>query len=176
MYLTSQSLLDRLKQAKPDGADWRRLQEIYQPMIREWLGRISGLRDDADDVSQEVLVVVIRELPRFERRRDGSFRAWLRQITVNRVRASWKARQRQPQAGGEADRLLAQLADSDSDLARQWDQDHDRHVFQKLLAVVRPNFEPATWTAFLRFGLEGVPAAQVAKEIGISENAIVLAK
>jgi RNA polymerase sigma-70 factor, ECF subfamily len=80
-------------------------------------------------------VVVLRELPKFERRRDGAFRAWLRQITVNRIRAFWKSKRRQPITGGndEVDHLLSQLADSTSDLARQWDRDHDNHVLQQLL-------------------------------------------
>ena len=123
-------------------------------------------------------MVVLRELPAFERRRDGAFRAWLRQITVNRVRSFCKARQRQPRAGlgHEEEQLLAQLADPASDLARQWDREHDRHVLQKLLAMVRPDFEPTTWQAFIRFALEGLPATRVAQELGISESAVVQAK
>jgi RNA polymerase sigma-70 factor (ECF subfamily) len=117
-------------------------------------------------------------LPSFERRRDGSFRAWLRQITVNRMFAFCKTRRKQPLATGgpETDRLLAQLADPTSDLARQWDQDHDRHVFQKLLAIVEADFEPTTWQAFTRFAVEGRPAAQVAGELGVTESAVVQAK
>ncbi len=72
--------------------------------------------------------------------------------------------------------LLAQLDDPTSDLARQWDQDHDRHVFQKLLAIVEGDFEPGTWQAFTRFAVEGRPAAQVAGELGLTESAVVQAK
>jgi RNA polymerase sigma-70 factor (ECF subfamily) len=178
MNTTSLGLLDRLRQAKPDAAEWRRLQDIYLPLIRHWLARVPGLGDEIDDLTQEVLVVLFRELPSFQRRRDGAFRAWLRQITVNRIRAFCKARKKQPLAGAgdEADRLLAQLADASSDLARQWDQDHDKHVFQKLLALVQQDFEPSTWQAFARFALEGRPAARVAEEMGLSESAVVQAK
>jgi RNA polymerase sigma factor (sigma-70 family) len=178
MNTTSLSLLDRLKRAKPDSREWQRLQEIYLPLIRYWLLGVPGLRDEADDLAQEVLVVVFRKLPSFERQHDGSFRAWLREITLNRIRAFGKTRKKQPLAGlGEqADQLLAQLADSDSDLARQWDREHDQHVLQKLLAIVRPDFESKTWQAFTRFALEGTPAAQVAAELEMSESAVVQAK
>lgn len=178
MSLTPLSLLERLKRAKPDASDWQRLQEIYPPLIRSWLARVPGLGDEADDLTQEVLVVLFRELPKFERRRDGAFRAWIRQITVNRIRAFRKARHRQPLAGlgPEADQLVALLADPNSDLARQWDRDHDKHVFQKLLALVQGDFEPSTWTAFMRFAVENAPAAKVAAELGISESAVVQAK
>jgi RNA polymerase sigma-70 factor (ECF subfamily) len=178
MNTTSLGLLERLKHATPDALEWRRLRDIYLPMIRHWLSRLPNLHDEVDDLAQEVLVVLFRELPSFERRRDGSFRAWLRQITVNRIRAFCKTRRKQPLAmgGPETDQLLAQLADPTSDLARQWDQDHDKHVFQKLLAIVEGDFAPITWQAFTRFALEDRPAAQVAGELGVTESAVVQAK
>src|SRR6516225_7935240 len=139
MNTTSLGLLERLKQAKPDASEWRRLRDIYAPMIRHWLSRLPNLHDEVEDLAQEVLVVLVRELPSFERRRDGSFRAWLRQITLNRIRAFQKSRRKRPLAGaGEPiDQLLTQLHDPTSDLARQWNSDHDQHVFQKLLAAVQ---------------------------------------
>jgi RNA polymerase sigma-70 factor (ECF subfamily) len=177
MNTTSLGLLDRLRRANPDAADWRRLQDVYLPLIRHWLSRLPGLHDEIDDLTQEVLVVLFRELPAFERRRHGSFRAWLRQITVNRTRSFYKSQRRQPLAGGsEVEQLLAQLEDSRSELSRQWDCDHDKHVFQKLLAQVQPDFEPTTWQAFTLFALDGQAAARVARELGISERAVVQAK
>jgi RNA polymerase sigma-70 factor (ECF subfamily) len=178
MNTTSLGLLERLKHATPDALEWHRLRDIYSPMIRHWLSRLPNLHDEVDDLTQEVLVVLFRELPSFERRRDGSFRAWLRQITVNRMYAFCKTRRKQPLAmgGPETDQLLAQLADPTSDLARQWDQDHDKHVFEKLLAIVEGDFEPITWQAFTRFALEGRLAAQVAGELGLTESAVVQAK
>jgi RNA polymerase sigma-70 factor (ECF subfamily) len=178
MNTTSLSLLDRLKHAKPDASEWCRLRDIYSPMIRHWLSRLSLPHHEVDDLTQDVLVVLFRELPSFERRRDGSFRAWLRQIAVNRMHAFCKTRRKEPLAlgGPETDQLLAQLADPTSDLARQWDQDHDRHVFEKLLAIVEGDFEPSTWQAFTRFAVEGRPAAQVAGELGVTESAVVQAK
>jgi RNA polymerase sigma-70 factor (ECF subfamily) len=178
MNTTSLSLLDRLKHAKPDAAEWRRLQDIYLPLIRHWLSRLTGLHDEVEDLTQEVLVVLFRELPRFERQRHGSFRAWLRQIAVNRMWAFCRARRKHPfaEGGSEIEQLLTQLEDPSSELARQWDRDHDRQVFQKLLALVQPDFAPVTWQAFNRFALDGRSAARVAKELGMSESAVVQAK
>jgi RNA polymerase sigma-70 factor (ECF subfamily) len=178
MNTTSLGLLERLKHARPDASEWSRLRDIYAPMIGHWLSRLAIPHQEVDDLTQEVLVVVFRELPSFERRRDGSFRAWLRQITVHRMFAYCKTRRKQPLAvgGPETERLLTELADPNSDLARQWDQDHDKHVFQKLLAVVEGDFEPRTWQAFTRFALEGRQAGQVAGELGLSESAVVQAK
>jgi RNA polymerase sigma-70 factor, ECF subfamily len=174
---TSVSLLDRLKVARPDASDWHRLQGIYLPLIRRWLGRVPGLGDEADDLAQEVLIVVVRELPRFERRREGSFRAWLRKVTVNKTRSHWRRRRRMPAAGLDpAAGFLDRLEAPNGDLAREWDRDHDRHVFERLLAIVQPDFQPITWDAFRRFALDGLPAARVAEELGLTENAVLQAK
>ena len=178
MNTTSLSLLERLKSASPSADDWRRLQEVYLPLVHHQLAAVPGLRDEADDLAQEVLIVLVRELPTFERQRRGSFRAWLRQITVNRVRTYCEGRRKVPGVGlGEdVERALAQHEDPDSDLARQWDREHDRHVVQKLLAVVRKDFDPKTWQAFTRFALDEAPAADVARELEMSEGAVVQAK
>jgi len=174
---TSLSLLDRLKAARPDASDWNRLQGVYLPLIERWLGRVPGLGDESADLAQEVLVVVFREVPRFDRQREGSFRAWLRQVTVNKIRNYRRQRHRRPAVGLDlADGFLERLSDPNDDLAREWDRDHDKHVVEKLLAVVQRDFTPATWEAFQRFGVEGVPAGRVAEELGLSENAVILAK
>jgi RNA polymerase sigma-70 factor, ECF subfamily len=177
MSPTSVSLLDRLKAARPDASDWSRLQGIYLPLISRWLARVPGLRDESADLAQEVFIVVIREIPRFERQREGSFRAWLRRVTVNKVRTYRKKRRRRPSAGLDpADGFLDGLADPNGDLAKEWDLDHDRHVVDRLLAVVQPDFSATTWEAFRRFALDGLPAARVAQEVGVSVNAVLQAK
>jgi RNA polymerase sigma-70 factor, ECF subfamily len=177
MSPTSVSLLDRLKAARPDASDWNRLQGIYLPLIGRWLARVPGVGQEADDLAQEVFVVVIREIPRFQRQREGSFRAWLRQVTVNKVRTHRRRRHRRPAAGLDpADGFLDSLADPNCDLAREWDMDHDRHVFQKLLAVVQPDFSATTWEAFRRFAVDGLPAAVVAEEMSLSVNSVIQAK
>src|SRR5271168_3655734 len=138
---TSLSLLDRLKVARPDASDWNRLQGIYLPMIQRWLGRVPGLGDESADLAQEVLVVVFREVLRFDRQREGSFRAWLRQVTVNKIRNYRRKRHRRRAVGLDpADGFLERLSDPNDALAREWDRDHDKHVVEKLLAVVQPDF------------------------------------
>ena len=118
-----------------------------------------------------------REIPRFDRQREGSFRAWLRQVTINRVRNHQRQRQRRPTVElTSSDAFIDRLAEPNSELAREWDLDHDRHVFQKLQAVVQPGFAATTWNAFRRFALDGLPAAQVAEELGLSVTAVLLAK
>jgi RNA polymerase sigma-70 factor (ECF subfamily) len=170
-------LLDRLKVARPESSDWNRLQAIYLPLIERWLSRVPGLGNEAADLAQEVLLVVFREVPRFERQREGSFRAWLRRVTVNKLLNYLKQRDRRPVVGLDpAQGFLEGLSDPNGNLAQEWERDHDKHVVEKLLAVVRPDFNPTTWEAFRRFGVDGEPAGHVAEGLGLSENAVILAK
>ncbi len=177
MTPTSVSLLDCLKVARSDASEWKQFELMYLPLIRRWVSRIPGLGSEVDDVTQEVLLVLVREIPRFERQRLGSFRAWLRQVTVNRVRVYRRQHFRQPaMARDQTDGYLDQIADSNSVLAKQFDQEHDKHICATLLAAVRPDFNQETWDAFQQFALEARTAADVARELGLTVNAVIKAK
>jgi RNA polymerase sigma-70 factor (ECF subfamily) len=174
---TSASLLERLR-TSPDEAAWRRLDDLYRPLVRRWLLRDPSLGDDAEDLVQEVMAVLVRELPRFQRRRNGSFRRWLRTITAHRLGSLYRSRQNRPLAlGGPLEESpLAQLADPTSELSRQWDREHDRYVLGRLMELIAPLFEPATLAAFRRVAIEEIVPARVAKELGLSLNAVLVAK
>src|SRR5947209_9927460 len=138
---TSLSLLERLA-GTPTDDDWRRLLALYQPLLRAWLARAGVPAPDADDLVQEVLLVVFREVKGFEWRGPGSFRAWLRTILVNRTRGYFRARQRRLNATGDSGflRRLDDLESPDGALSALWDREHDEHVVATLLrqAVLPP--------------------------------------
>ncbi len=169
---TSASLLDRLA-AAPSDADWRRLHDLYAPLLGAWLARAGVPDHDRDDLAQEVLLVVVREVAAFERRGPGAFRGWLRTILTNRVRDYFRRQAGRTEAAGDQ---LAELADPESTLSRLWDREHDEHVAARAMERVRVDFAATTWAAFARQVLEGKPAADVAAELGISRNAVLVAK
>lgn len=175
MMETSLSLLERLA-GRPGDDDWRRLDELYRPLLRAWLSRAGVSPNDLEDLVQEILLVVVREVRGFDRRRVGSFRAWLRQILVNRVRDHVRARR--PIATGDSDFMerLNQLESPDSALSKQWELEHDRHLAAKALKLVEGDFAQSTWQAFRRQVIDGRPAAVAAAELGLSLNAALLAK
>lgn len=172
---TPRSLLDRLAdQPSPD--DWRRLVELYRPFIAHWLRRAGVPADDADDLGQEVLTVVVKEVPLFRQPdHPGAFRAWLRTVVVNRTRGYWRSRNNRPQVVGDA-AVLDALEDPASGLTGEWDRQHESHVAQRLLAALEGEFSPATWLAFRRQVVDGTKAAEVAAELGTTVNAVLIAK
>lgn len=175
---TPVSLLERLRVSPNDGS-WQRLVDLYLPLIRGWLHRHGLPASEADDLTQEVLAVLVRELPKFRHDlRQGAFRRWLRAITVNRLREFWRSRRAHPIATGDSgfEAMLGQLEDPTSGPSRRWDEEHDRHVVRRLLELIAPEFEPTTWEAFRRLMLEGRPTTDVAAELRLTPNAVRIAK
>lgn len=175
---TSISLLERLR-LQPDEGSWKRLVDLYVPLIRGWLRRYDVSPEDAEDLAQDVMALVVREIPDFQHNQQpGAFRKWLRTITVNRLRMLWRARQGKAAASGNSDvmQMLDQLEDPNSGLSRVWDEQHNQHVARRLMEMIQPQCAPNTWQAFRRVVLEGQKPGAVAAELGISVNAVLLAK
>jgi RNA polymerase sigma-70 factor (ECF subfamily) len=95
-------------------------------------------------------------------------------VAVHRLRNLWRHRQRAAAADMLAE--LDQLEDSASDLSRGWDAEHDQYVTRRLLEMIEPEFQPATWQAFRRVMLEAASAREVADELGMTPNAVWIAK
>ncbi len=178
MPATSPSLLERLHDRADDQA-WQRLLSIYEPWLRGWLSRHNLQPADVEDVLQEVLLVVSNKLPQFVHTgQPGAFRAWLRLILTNQVRDFLRGR-RSREARVAVEPLsdwLEQLEDADSALSRQWNQEHDQQVVRRMLALIQAEFNQTTWQVFQMLVLDDRPAAEVAQALGLTLNAVYVAK
>src|SRR5262249_12188891 len=177
MKETRQSLLLRAQTGEADA--WKDLTDLYRPLILGWLNRQGVPAVDLEDLSQDVLLSVVKHLPSFEHSgHRGAFRPWLAPIVCSRQTDYWRAVAAGIQASGGsgATAALQQIADPDSELNRQWDEEHDRYVLGCLLDAVHEEFEPATLRAFRRLALDGAGGAEVAQELGMSVAAVYMAK
>jgi RNA polymerase sigma factor (sigma-70 family) len=78
----------------------------YLPLVYNIVGRALGIPAEIDDVVQEVMLQMVRDLRQL--RDPGAFRSWLVAITMRQVRADWRARRTAPipdpiEDGGLAD-------------------------------------------------------------------------
>jgi RNA polymerase sigma-70 factor (ECF subfamily) len=177
MDQTRQSLLLRAQTGEEDA--WADLTDLYRPLILGWLNRQGVPARDLEDLSQDILLSVVKHLPTFQHSgRRGAFRAWLRTIVCSRTTDYWRRQDAGTQASGGsgAAAALEQIADPDSDLNRQWDEEHDSYVLDCLLDLVAEEFEPATLQAFRRLALDGAAGTEVARELGMSVAAVYGAK
>jgi RNA polymerase sigma-70 factor (ECF subfamily) len=178
MLGTSHSLLERLHNRADDEA-WRRLLSVYEPWLRGWLSRHDLQPADVEDVLQEILAVVSDKLPEFAHNgRPGAFRTWLRTILTHRVRHFLRGKRARNAALAPQGLVasLDQLADPDSALSRQWDEEHDQQLVRRLLASIQAEFNASTWQVFQMLVLEDRPAADVARHFHMTANAVYVAK
>ena len=120
----SSTLLGQIRAKRPEA--WRRLVDLYGPVVYRWC-RQMGVNDaDAADLVQEVFVAVAAHLEQFHRDRpEDSFGAWLRTVTQNKVRDHLRRGRHQAAAKGGTDayRYILELSDSQADalsLASRW--------------------------------------------------------
>jgi RNA polymerase sigma-70 factor (ECF subfamily) len=176
---TSPSLLDRVRQR--DGDAWSRLARLYTPLVYRW-ARQSGLQaTDAADIAQEVFFAVASHIEGFDHDRDGAtFRGWLWTITRNKVRLHYRKKAGRPDARGgtDAHRFLhdqAEPVDASAD-SEPGGFDAERSLVHRALELVRQDFQPQTWQAFLRFAMAGQSAVEIAADLGMTPAAVRQAK
>jgi RNA polymerase sigma-70 factor (ECF subfamily) len=159
---------------------WQRLVSLYEPLLHGWLRRQGVQHADAEELVAETLATVAHSLPNFQHNgHAGAFRSWLRGILVNRLRTFRRSQRVRSVCHANTDLLqhfAGVLADPDSDLVRQWDDDHDRYIAGKLLERIEPEFQAKTWLAFRRVALEGADHDLVAAELDLSLASVYAAK
>ncbi len=175
---TSRSLIKRAQSLDPEA--WRRLCDVYGPLVYRWV-RAKGLQiTDAADVGQEVFLTVAAKIGEFRRDRPGdTFRGWLWTITYHKLGDHFRTRSNKPLAtGGSTARLhLNSQADEASfDLSAADDNDAECEILHRTLAQIRGEFEPRTWDAFWRTTADGRSIEQTADELSLSPGAVRQAK
>ncbi len=167
---TSVSLLLRLRRGS-DSAAWERFVELYTPVMYRWAEQLGAQAADSADLIQDVFILLVRTLPRFEYDRDRSFRAWLRTVVANKWRE--RHRRKSPQYVSGSHLELAAGLDDDS----AWDDAQDRAaICRQALELIRPEFSPTTWTAFSDTAVHGRSVTEVAEALKITANAVYLAR
>jgi RNA polymerase sigma-70 factor (ECF subfamily) len=174
---TSLSLLARVR--RNEVAAWERFVSLYDGLIAHWCAQ-AGLREpQISDVKQEVFLAVHGHLGQFSKAaHDGSFRGWLRQITRNKAIDHWRKQAPEAAIGGtEALQRLNQLqADGNSEEVEAATREERQLVLRRAVELIRQDFEENTWRAFWRTVVDNLEAAEVAQELGITRNAVYLAK
>ena len=172
METTSVNLLRKLKQPNSNAA-WERFSELYVPLIYYW-SRQHGLNsDDAADLVQDVLSTLVIKLSDFEYDAQKRFRGWLHTVTLNRAR-DWERRQKH-RAGTGHSSFMEQLQDGNaSDLFDEIE--YRAYLVERARRLIAAEFEPLTWDACWKYVTENLSAEQVAEELGISANAVRVAK
>lgn len=172
MHSTPASLLERLRESGEQAA-WEQFVTLYTPLLCHWMRKLGSQESEVGDLVQDVFAILVEKLPDFRYDRGKRFRGWLWTVTVNKWR---EKRRRQPlvlhQAGEAA---LDELAVADTMPALE-EAEYEQFITRRALQLMKSDFQEATWRAFWECVVEGRSAPEVARELGVTENSIYLAK
>jgi RNA polymerase sigma-70 factor (ECF subfamily) len=99
-----------------DPASVRRLAELYGPRIHQLAMRHMKNREDAEEVTQDVLMKVYRKAGSF--RGDSALSSWIYRITFNTAMSRLRKHRAERSAEQERERALAALESGDEGLRR----------------------------------------------------------
>jgi RNA polymerase sigma-70 factor (ECF subfamily) len=168
MHTTSGSLLARLRNPNEQEA-WNRFADLYTPLLYYWVRRLGLTENDASDLVQEVFLVLVAKLPSFEYQESGSFRGWLRTLTINKYRESLR-RKRLPMVAGLAD-LPAKDPRGQSE-----ESEHRQYLVKQMLQIIKDEFPPSTWKYFQDSVVNDRDPQEVAAEYRVSIRTVYSAK
>jgi len=174
---TSPTLLARLGAGAADGDAWGLFVRRYGPQVRLWC-RHWHLQDaDADDVAQDVMLRVAKQMRTFQYDPGRSFRGWLKTVS----RAAWNdwldARRRSVQGSGDtAVRETLESAAARDDLVERLEAEFDRELLDTATERVKLRVDAKTWEAFRLTAVDGLSGAEAAGQLGMKVANVYVAK
>jgi RNA polymerase sigma-70 factor (ECF subfamily) len=180
LLATRRSLVERLV----DLEDRRRWQEFFE---RYWkliygVARRAGLSDaEAQDVVQETVITVAKNISKYERT-AGSFKNWLLHITRWRIADQFRKRapgdqgRREGADGSRRETATIERVPDGLDVGAVWQEEWQRHLLENALQRLKRRVDPQHYQIFDCAVLKEWPAAKVARELGVNVARVYLVK
>ncbi len=162
---TSTTLLNSMKKMEDEA--WRRFDHLFRPVIYRWCRHLGIQESDAADICQTTLTGIFRTIGSFQRVGKGSFRAWIWLILRSKI-IDYRRKRKLNCDGLKLDDLV--------DREPPPDPQENMILLRRALELVLHDFEPTTREGFTRVVIVGESVADVARSLGLTPNAIYLAK
>ena len=135
-------------------------------MIQRWCQRWGLQGSDADDLTQDVLLALSKQMEGFEYDSKKRFRSWLKTI-AHRTWCDFLEKQKR-RTRGSGDTAIIQLLNSEvaqEDFFEQIENEWKREMLAKAMAEVQQRVKPHTWRAFCLLTQDGLSGAAIAEEL-----------
>jgi RNA polymerase sigma-70 factor (ECF subfamily) len=175
---THQTLLVRVaRSGVQDQAAWTEFADRYGRKIYGWCLRWRLQHADAQDVTQIVLLKLAQRMKDFTYDPSRSFRAWLKTVAHHAWQDFAASRKTAPLASEEDsnEERLGSIAARD-DLSRKLEEVYDLELLETAMQQVRLRAAPHTWRAFSMTAVEGIPAPEVARRLGMEVAQVYAAR
>ena len=155
-----------------DPKRWRQFNDLYRPMLMDYLRRRNLPEFDADDVVQDVFVKLISKINTYEREKC-CFRSWLFAVVNHSLidAARRKAAHVKAQEGWVVNVLRSTPTESVM-LEEAWRKLHQERILKHALKAVRARVSPRAWACFVQRVFNDHPAAQIGHDLGIGAHAV----
>ncbi len=176
---TRSSLLSRLRHAS-DNAAWQAFSDNYGRLIYQVCLRTGLQRQEAEEVVQETMIAVARQMPRFDYDRGrGSFKGWLAVVTRNHIadfleRKTREAARRVDLPGLKGDAFAARQGATLVD--EIWESEWRQHLLDLALRNLRKQLPARSVQIFHMSVVDGWEAEKIAGALQISRAQVYLAR
>ena len=177
VHTTSLTLLEKLRDPN-DAASWERFIALYTPFLFYWARRLKVNGTEAEDLVQDVFVKLFEAMSKFEYDPEkGNFRGWLRTLCFHRWNDVRRKRGNNLKQAGPGD--IDGLAAKDDGLEELWKREYEIFLIRQAMRLCDEyahEFDATTLTAFREVMVNQRSIKEVAQELGLTENAVSLAK
>lgn len=178
---TRYSLLSRLQDWNDD-ASWRAFFDTYWRLIYSVALRAGLTQVEAEEVVQETVICVARNIQSFKRDRQlGSFKGWLRNITRWRIADQFRKRTALARGDTAAAALTYESLDglpdpADNDGELDWERQWQSHLLQMAKHRVKSRVSEEQYQLFDLYVVKEWPVSRIRDTLGVSATQIYLAK
>jgi len=173
---TRETLLLRLRHPE-DSESWAEFTEIYTPLLYGYCRKREISYSDTADIVQDVMRSVSIAMENFEYNPSrGKFKGWLFTAVRHAVGKHFRRAARLPLSVAETAMLQSLDERVDNSQEEEWEADYQRQLLSWAVEKIKPEYAPRIWHAFEATALKERSPDDVASELGISKNAIAVAK
>ncbi len=172
-YRTRQTLIERVRN-QHDDASWEEFVRVYRDYIYAIIRRMNISEHDADDLRQQVLLKLWKNLPLLDFNHITRFRSVLSTVTKHCVidfirKRNSDAKRLEKVSKDESLAYLdgISLSEIDAIAEREWEV----HLTNLAVEKVEPLFSGQAVKVF-RLSLKGLSVEEIAREVGLQENSV----
>jgi RNA polymerase sigma-70 factor, ECF subfamily len=146
---------------------WEELVRRYSGVIYAWCLGWGLQPTDAEDLTQDVFLILVRKLQTFDWKR-ARFRTWLHRVVWNAVRR-WRSRAaRRQREGSQAAMEALESEAARCDLEARLDEEFDQELVELAETKIRLKVSARYWECYRLFCKEGLSLREASAVIGIS--------
>lgn len=173
---TRETLLCRLRNWD-DHESWKDFFDIYGRLIYATAAKAGLNKAQAEDVVQETLISVAKQMPGFKYdRKLGSFKGWLLQITRRRIWDHFRNRPGELQMAGETHLQPDHSASSAPSIDEFWECEWQSNLLLAAVNRVKARVHLKQFQMFDLYVTQEWPMEQVIRTMGVNSAQVYMAK